>query len=85
MNPFAIIKQLTSTGKAFKENEPGSREALIAQSRALVAALEIPSEFIQRTLWAEVRRRVPDTNLSQYRNNQANSYIHRYNSPPSPP
>ncbi|KAJ5207917.1 hypothetical protein N7449_002296 [Penicillium cf. viridicatum] len=53
MNPFAILKQLAFTGKAFKENEPGSREALIAQSRALVAALEIPSEFIQRTFWAE--------------------------------
>lgn len=60
MNPFAILKQLAFTGKAFKENEPGSREALIAQSRALVAALEIPSEFIQRTFWAEVRRPVPD-------------------------
>ncbi|OQD66762.1 hypothetical protein PENPOL_c004G05829 [Penicillium polonicum] len=53
MNPFAILKQIAFTGKAFKENEPGSREALIAQSRALVAALEIPSEFIQRTFWAE--------------------------------
>ncbi|KGO68559.1 Winged helix-turn-helix transcription repressor DNA-binding [Penicillium expansum] len=53
MNPFSILKQLASTGKAFKDNEPGSREVLIAQSRALVAALEIPSEFIQRTFWAE--------------------------------
>ncbi|KAJ5488142.1 Winged helix-turn-helix transcription repressor DNA-binding [Penicillium expansum] len=53
MNPFSILKQLASTEKAFKDNEPGSREVLIAQSRALVAALEIPSEFIQRTFWAE--------------------------------
>lgn len=58
MNPFSILKQLASTGKAFKDNEPGSREVLIAQSRALVAALEIPSEFIQRTFWAEVKRLV---------------------------
>ncbi|KAJ5961300.1 Winged helix-turn-helix transcription repressor DNA-binding [Penicillium vulpinum] len=53
MDPFLILNQIASTGKAFKENEPGSREALIAHSRALVAALEIPSEFIQRTFWAE--------------------------------
>ncbi|KAJ6191179.1 Winged helix-turn-helix transcription repressor DNA-binding [Penicillium mononematosum] len=53
MDPFSILNQLASTANAFKENEPGSREALIAQSHALVSALEIPSEFIQRTFWAE--------------------------------
>ncbi|KAJ5385539.1 hypothetical protein N7517_003450 [Penicillium concentricum] len=53
MDPFTILKQLAYTGKAFKENEPGSREALITQSRALIAALELPSEFIQHTFWAE--------------------------------
>lgn len=51
-----ILDQLAEAGKAFKQDEPGSREALIAHSRALVAALEIPSEFIQRTFWAEVRQ-----------------------------
>jgi hypothetical protein len=47
----SILDQLAEAGKAFKHDEPGSREALIANSRALVAALEIPSEFIQRTFW----------------------------------
>ncbi|KGO75605.1 O-methyltransferase, family 2 [Penicillium italicum] len=71
MNPFSILAQLASTGKAFKENVPGSREALIAQSRALVATLEIPSEFIQRTFWAEpaqsaIIRLAVDVHLFQY-------------------
>ncbi|KAJ5332900.1 hypothetical protein MYU51_008859 [Penicillium brevicompactum] len=53
MEVSTLLSQIKSTGKSLKNNEPGSREALIAQSRALTAALEIPSEFIQRTLWAE--------------------------------
>lgn len=50
----SILESLATAGKAFEENEAGSREALIENSRALVAALEIPSEFIQRSFWAEV-------------------------------
>lgn len=50
----SILEALASAGKAFEKNEAGSREALIDQSRALVAALEIPSEFLQRSFWAEV-------------------------------
>ncbi|RAK95487.1 putative O-methyltransferase [Aspergillus ibericus CBS 121593] len=49
----SILKDLGSTGNAFEDNEPGSREALIERSRALVAALEVPSEFVQRSFWAE--------------------------------
>jgi hypothetical protein len=50
----AILEGIATAGKAFEKNEAGSREALIENSRALVAALEIPSEFIQRSFWAEV-------------------------------
>jgi hypothetical protein len=50
----SILEGLATAGKAFEKNEAGSREALIDHSRALVAALEIPSEFIQRSFWAEV-------------------------------
>lgn len=50
----SILEDLATAGKAFEKNEAGSREALIDHSRALVAALEIPSEFIQRSFWAEV-------------------------------
>lgn len=51
---IAIFQNLTSAGEAFSKSEAGAREALIDHSRALIAALEIPSEFMQRTLWAEV-------------------------------
>jgi hypothetical protein len=50
----ALLEGLATAGKAFERDEAGSREALIENSRALVAALEIPSEFIQRSFWAEV-------------------------------
>jgi hypothetical protein len=50
----SILEGLASAGKAFEKDEAGSREALIDHGRALVAALEIPSEFLQRTFWAEV-------------------------------
>lgn len=50
----SILESLASAGKAFDINEAGSREALIEHSRALIGALEIPSEFVQRSFWAEV-------------------------------
>ncbi|KFZ04842.1 hypothetical protein V501_08932 [Pseudogymnoascus sp. VKM F-4519 (FW-2642)] len=45
----SILDGIAAAGRSFGENEAGSREALIEYSRSLVAALEIPSEFIQRT------------------------------------
>lgn len=50
-----LLERISAAGKAYKNNEAGSRESLIDLSRAVVAALEIPSEFIQRSFWAEVR------------------------------
>lgn len=50
----SILDGIASARSAFEKNEAGSREALIDYSRALIAALEIPSEFVQRTFWAEV-------------------------------
>lgn len=50
----SILESLATAGKAFEKNEAGAREALIENSRALVAALETPSEFIQHSFWAEV-------------------------------
>lgn len=58
----SILDGIAAAGKSFGENEAGSREALIEYSRSLVAALEIPSEFIQRSFWAEVSSRVPSRN-----------------------
>lgn len=51
----SILDGIANSRAAFEKNEAGSRESLIDQSRALITALEIPSEFIQRTFWAEVR------------------------------
>lgn len=50
----AILDGIASARKAFENDEAGSREALIDYSRSLITALEIPSEFVQRTFWAEV-------------------------------
>lgn len=50
----SILESLASAGRDFESNKVGSREALIDLSRSLVAELEIPSEFIQRSFWAEV-------------------------------
>lgn len=55
MSPVtSIIDSLVAAGKAYENNEPGAREALIDNSRALMTSLEIPSEFLQRSFWAEV-------------------------------
>lgn len=50
----SIISDIVAAGKKFESNEPGSREALVNLGQALSMALEIPSEFIQRSMWAEV-------------------------------
>jgi hypothetical protein len=50
----SIIERIAAAGNAYNGNERGSREALIDLGRDLVAALEIPSEFLQRSFWAEV-------------------------------
>jgi hypothetical protein len=49
-----ILERIAAAGTAYKSDEVGSRELLIELGRDLVAALEIPSEFLQRTFWAEV-------------------------------
>lgn len=52
----AILDGIANSRVALDNNEAASREILIDQSRALISALEIPSEFVQRTFWAEVRK-----------------------------
>ncbi|KAJ5902875.1 O-methyltransferase [Penicillium taxi] len=48
-----ILNGIASARVSFDKNEAGSREALIDYSRSLISSLEIPSEFLQRTFWAE--------------------------------
>ncbi|KAL4946432.1 hypothetical protein BDV06DRAFT_122027 [Aspergillus oleicola] len=67
----SILEGLAAAGKAYDKNEAGSREALIDLGRALVTELEIPSEFLQRTFWAEpaqsaIIRMAVDTQLFQH-------------------
>lgn len=49
-----ILERIASAGKAYEQGRLGSRDALVELGRDLVGALEIPSEFLQRTFWAEV-------------------------------
>ncbi|KAF2134805.1 putative hydroxyindole O-methyltransferase, partial [Dothidotthia symphoricarpi CBS 119687] len=49
----SILEGIAAAGKAYGCDQLGSRESLIELSRELVATLEIPSEFLQRSFWAE--------------------------------
>ncbi|KAI0141804.1 putative hydroxyindole O-methyltransferase [Xylariaceae sp. FL1272] len=49
----SILQRIATAGKGYGESEPGSREELIDLSHRLIASLEIPSEFLQRSFWAE--------------------------------
>jgi hypothetical protein len=51
----SILGHIAAAGEAFENEVIGSRETLIELGRDLIAALEVPSEFVQRTFWAEVR------------------------------
>ncbi|EOA82933.1 hypothetical protein ACJQWK_04685 [Exserohilum turcicum] len=51
--PSVILERIAAAGEAYKRQERGSREDLVELGRDLVAALEIPSEFLQRSFWAE--------------------------------
>lgn len=51
----SILDKIATVGKAYEKNEAGSRDTLVELSLALLGKLEIPSEFLQRTFWAEVR------------------------------
>lgn len=50
----SILEGIAAAGKAYSQADPGARENLVELSHTLIAALEIPSEFVQRSFWAEV-------------------------------
>ena len=50
-----ILAKIKASTEAFTRNEPGARENMLLLSHQLTAALETPSEAIQRIGWAEVR------------------------------
>ncbi|KAJ1329744.1 demethylsterigmatocystin 6-O-methyltransferase [Microdochium nivale] len=49
----SILEKLACAGSGYAQSEPGSRESLIELARQLIGTLEIPSEFLQRSFWAE--------------------------------
>ncbi|KAJ5981981.1 hypothetical protein N7451_012081 [Penicillium sp. IBT 35674x] len=51
--PPEILDGNAAARVAFEKHEGDSREALIDYGHALVSSLEFPSEFVQRTIWAE--------------------------------
>ena len=57
----SLLDSIAAKGKALSHNEEGSREALIADARSLIAALETPMEAITWIIWAEVDVYVPLT------------------------
>jgi len=50
---FEPLEDITGVGKAYSQNEPGAREKLLSLAYSLAAAVELPSETIQRMSWAE--------------------------------
>ncbi|CDM36722.1 hypothetical protein CBS147339_2563 [Penicillium roqueforti] len=67
----SILQGITLAAKEFENNEAGARESLIAHSRALISALEVPSEFIQHTFWSQpalsaIIRLAADVNMFQH-------------------
>lgn len=43
-----LLEQLQTAGFSYAEQTPGAREQLLSLTSALTAALELPSEAIQR-------------------------------------
>ena len=49
-----LLAKISASAEAFARDESGARETLLLLSHQLTAALETPSEAIQRIGWAEV-------------------------------
>ena len=49
-----ILREISTAGQRLGQNEPGSKETLLEQARALVLALESPLESIYSFMLAEV-------------------------------
>ena len=48
-----MLGAIASAGASYMLGKTGAREDLLEALRTLVAALELPSEFLQRTGWAQ--------------------------------
>ncbi|KAH6646294.1 putative hydroxyindole O-methyltransferase [Truncatella angustata] len=68
---YSLIESIVAAGNAYEQGDTGARESLLALSHALIARLEMPSEFMQRSFWAEpaksaICRIAVDLNIFQY-------------------
>ena len=55
-NAACVVREMNTLIDPAHQNQPGTREGLLALSHRLTAMLETPSETIQRIGWAEVQR-----------------------------
>jgi hypothetical protein len=52
---LSLLDNIAAVRKTYENSEAGSRDTLLELTLGLLGKLEIPSEFLQRTFWAEVR------------------------------
>ncbi|KAM0816103.1 putative O-methyltransferase domain-containing protein [Seiridium cardinale] len=50
---LTLLDNIVALKKQYESSEAGSRDTLLELTLALLGKLEIPSEFLQRTFWAE--------------------------------
>lgn len=50
----SLLEDISDVGKSYSNHESGAREKLLSLAYSLAAAVELPSETIQRIGWAEV-------------------------------
>lgn len=50
----SLLEDITRAGRSYFQHEQGARERLLLLAYSLAAAVELPSETIQRIGWAEV-------------------------------
>ena len=51
---LALLEEIAKAGESYAQNDSGAREKLLSLAHSLAAAMELPSEAIQRIGWAEV-------------------------------
>ncbi|KAL8731915.1 MAG: hypothetical protein Q9181_004126 [Wetmoreana brouardii] len=52
----SLLEDIAGAGKSYSQHELGARERLLSLAYSLAAAVELPSETIQRIGWAEPAR-----------------------------
>ncbi|KAA6411226.1 MAG: Winged helix-turn-helix transcription repressor DNA-binding [Lasallia pustulata] len=53
---LSLLEDSATTGRSYVQDETGTREKLLSLTKSLSAAVELPSEAIQRMGWAEPAR-----------------------------